>query len=204
MMAVAPMMRAIMLTVADYPATYVFTLCRFDALAAGAVVAVLFGNHKWQAETARLCKILAPFVSVVIVTTFLVPFSPSLPETRPWLFSIFGYSWLAICFAILLGASLDARGPIRAVLTSPLLMFLGRRCYGLYLWHVLVASMVTTALQPFQVGFYGHVMLWLIALLVVAGGSWVLLEEPVLRLKHFIPYEKKLKAKFEFKLTQVQ
>ena len=182
LMVVAPLVRAFTLSAVDYPATYVFTLCRLDALAAGAVVAVIFGNHKWQAEAARLCKRLAPLVSVLIVITLLVPFSPSLPQTRPWSFSVFGYSWLAVSFAILLGASLDARGPIRAVLTSPLLMFLGRRCYGLYLWHVLVASMVTTALQPFQVGFYGHVMLWLIALLVVAGGSWVLLEEPVLRL----------------------
>src|SRR5262249_53328500 len=52
--AVTPVIRAITLTVADYPATYVFTLCRLDALAAGAVVAVLFGNHKWQAEATRV------------------------------------------------------------------------------------------------------------------------------------------------------
>ena len=201
MMAVAPMMRAIMLTVADYPATYVFTLCRLDALAAGALVAVIFGNHKWQAETARLCKILAPFVSVVIVTTFLVPFSPSLPETRPWLFSVFGYSWLAIGFAILLGASLDARGPIRAVLTSPLLMFLGRRCYGLYLWHVLIAAFVTAGLHSLQVGFIVHVLVWLGALMIIASGSWLLFEEPILRLKRFLPYGQKQPVRSESQLA---
>lgn len=201
MMAVAPMMRAIMLTVADYPATYVFTLCRLDALAAGAVVAVIFGNHKWQAETARLCKVLAPFVSVVVLMTFLVPFSPSISETRPWFFSVFGYSWLAVSFAVLLGASLNAAGIWGALLKSPALTFLGRRCYGLYLWHVLTASCVTALLQPLQLGFHVHTLLWLAALLIVASVSWLLFEEPILRLKQFLPYGERQPVRVESQLV---
>jgi peptidoglycan/LPS O-acetylase OafA/YrhL len=188
MMVVAPVTRAIMLSAADYPATYVFTICRLDALAAGAMVAVLFGNHNWQAEAARLCKRLAPFAAVVLLMTFLVPFSPSFPETRPWFFSVFGYSWLAISFAVLLGASLDVRGPISSVLTSPLLTFLGKRCYGLYLWHVLVAGFVTAVVHPLQVGFITHAVLWFGVLVTVASGSWLLFEEPILRFKRFLPY----------------
>ena len=187
-MAVAPVVRAIMLSVADYPATYVFTLCRLDALAAGAVVAVLFGNPKWQAEAARLYKRLAPFASVLMLMTLLVPFSPSLPGTRPWFFSVFGYSWLAMSFAVLLGASLNAGGLVGALLKSRVLTFLGRRCYGLYLWHVLIAGFVTAGLQPFQLGFYAHTIFWLAALVIVASGSWLLFEEPILRLKQFLPY----------------
>jgi len=186
--AVAPVIRAIMLTAADYPATYVFTLCRLDGLAAGAVVAVIFGNHTWQAEAARLCKKLAPFASVVLLMTLLVPFSPSLPETRPWFFSVFGYSWIAMSFAILLGASLSAEGRVGAILNSRVLIFLGKRCYGLYLWHVLIAGCVTAGLQPFQVGFYAHTFLWLAALVIIASGSWLLFEEPILRLKRYLSY----------------
>ena len=188
MMVVAPVTRAVMLSAADYPATYVFTLCRLDALAAGAIVAVLFGNHNWKAEAARLCKRLAPFAIVVLLMTFLVPFSPSFPETRPWYFSVFGYSWLAVSFAILLAASLDAQGPIKILLTSRILTFLGRRCYGLYLWHVLAAGLTIAALQQWQIGFYAHVLLWLATLLMMASGSWLLFEGPILRLKRFFPY----------------
>jgi peptidoglycan/LPS O-acetylase OafA/YrhL len=197
LMVVAPLVRAFTLSAADYPATYVFTLCRLDALAAGAVVAVLFGSRTWPDAAAGLCKRLAPLASVLIVITMLVPFSPSLPQTRPWLFSIFGYSWLAISFAVLLGASLDARGPIRAALSSPLLMFLGRRCYGLYLWHVLVAGFVTACLHSLQVGFIAHVLLWFGALVIVASGSWFLFEEPLLRLKRFFPYVQRQPAQLE-------
>lgn len=200
-MAVSPVIRAIMFSVADYPATYVFTICRLDALAAGAVVSVLFGNPKWQAEAARLCKRLAPFALVVMLTTFLVPFSPSLPETRPWFFSVFGYSWLAVSFAIILGASLNADGFFSALLKSPVLTFLGRRCYGLYLWHVLIASLVTAGLQPFQLGFHAHTFLWLAALLIVASGSWLLFEEPLLRFKQFLPYVEKESLRSDSKLV---
>jgi peptidoglycan/LPS O-acetylase OafA/YrhL len=194
---VAPLVRAFTLSAADYPATYVFTLCRLDALAAGAVVAVLFGSRTWQEKAAGLCKRLAPLASVLIVITLLVPFSPSLPQTRPWLFSIFGYSWLAISFAVLLGASLDARGPIRAALTSPLLMFLGKRCYGLYLWHVLVAGFVTACLHSLQVGFVAYVLFWFGALVIIASGSWLLIEEPILRLKRFLPYVQRQPVQLE-------
>ena len=198
---VSPLVRAFTLSTADYPATYVFTLCRLDALAAGAVVAVLFGSHRWQEQAAWLCNKLAPLALFLIVITLLAPFSPSLPQTRPWFFSVFGYSWLAISFAVLLGGSLNARGPIRVVLTSPLLMFLGQRCYGLYLWHVLVAGLVTAWLHSLQVGFIAHIVLWLGTLVIVASGSWLLIEEPILRLKQFFPYLEKPPVRSESQLV---
>jgi peptidoglycan/LPS O-acetylase OafA/YrhL len=95
---------------------------------------------------------------------------------------------LAISFAVLLAASLESRGPVKVVLTSPILTFLGRHCYGLYLWHVLAAVFITAAMEQWQVGFYAHVLLWLMGLLIMASGSWLLFEEPILRLKRFLPY----------------
>ena len=185
---IAPLVRAFTLSLADYPATYVFTFCRFDALAAGAVVAVFYHSTNWYDLVMASCKRLAAPALVVIILTMLVPFSPSVPQTRTWFFSIFGYTWLAISFAILLMASLRATGTIKFLLTSRILTFLGRRCYGLYLWHVLAGGVVMTALKQWQVGFYGHTILWLVILVVVASTSWLLFEEPILRLKRFVSY----------------
>ena len=72
-----------------------------------------------------------------------------------------------------------------------MLTFLGRRCYGLYLWHVLAAGFIIAAVQQWQVGFFAHVLLWLAALLIMASGSWLLFEQPILRLKRFLPYVQK-------------
>jgi hypothetical protein len=41
------------------------------------------------------------------------------------------------------------------------------------------------------VGFIAHVLLWFGALVIVASGSWLLIEEPILRLKRFFPYVQK-------------
>jgi len=101
---------------------------------------------------------------------------------------VFGYSWLAVSFAIVLAASLGTQGPVKVLLTSRILAFLGKRCYGLYLCHVLAAGLTIAALQSWPVGFYPHVFGWLVTLLIMVSISWLLFEEPVLRLKRFLPY----------------
>lgn len=186
---IAPLARALMLSAGtDYPAIYVLTFCRVDALAAGAVMAVLYSSGRWQEHIASTKRLAVPALAMIMLT-LLAPFSPSLPQTRPWFFSVFGYSWLAISFAIVLGASLEIQGSIRAVLTSTVLTFLGRRCYGLYLWHVVAAACVLIAAKPWEVSFQLHVFLWLVTLLMMASASWHFFERPILRFKRFLPYE---------------
>jgi peptidoglycan/LPS O-acetylase OafA/YrhL len=184
----APVARALTLSIADYPATYVFTLCRLDALAAGAVVAVCYSSQRWRDSIMASCKRLAGPAVAVIMLTLLVPFSPSLPQTRSWFFSVFGYTGIATSFGILLMASLDAKGPIKMLLSSRILTFLGKRCYGFYMWHVLAGGIAIVALQPSRAGFYSHAVLWVTILLSMASASWLLFEQPMLRLKRLLPY----------------
>ena len=186
----SPLMRAVTFAVADYPATYVLTFCRFDALAAGAAVAVLYHSREHRDHMLEASKRLAAPALAVIILTLVVPFSPNMPQTRPWFFSVFGYSGLALSFGILLMASLDTHGVIKMALTSRILTFLGRRCYGLYLWHVLAGGLAVAALQQWAVGLYAHALLWLVILISLTTGSWFLFEEPILRLKRFLPYTK--------------
>ena len=186
----APVIRAIMFSAAEYPATYVFTLCRLDALASGAVIAVLYTAAESRQRLIAACKKLTVPALVIVMITVLVPFSPSFPPTRPWLFTVVGYSLLAASFAVLLAVSLETEGLLNDLLTSRILTFIGRRCYGLYLWHVIAGGLAVAALQQWEVGFYAHVMLWLIILLTMASGSWFFFEEPILRLKRVVPYQR--------------
>jgi peptidoglycan/LPS O-acetylase OafA/YrhL len=184
----APLIRAGTYVTMDYPATYVFTFCRIDALAAGALVAALLISDEWRQRTIGACLQLVSPALVLILITIMVPFNPSLPQTRPWFFSVFGYSWLAAGFAMCLVASLGSTGLWSRILTLPLLTLLGRRCYGLYLWHVIVAGLVKVGLDSLHVGYLTHVLVWAVALLSVASASWYLFEAPILRLKRYIPY----------------
>ncbi len=188
--ALSPLSRSLVSTAYGYPAVYVFTLCRLDALASGAVLALLFSNQNSRIQTVISCRKLAPLALVVLVSTFIIPFSPSFPQTRPVMFTLFGYTWIAIALAILVGASIGYEGLGRSLLSNRVVTFIGKRCYGFYLWHALVAAVIRKLVDALSVdiGFYGQLSLWLIGLLFLATASWSFFERPILNLKRFVPY----------------
>jgi peptidoglycan/LPS O-acetylase OafA/YrhL len=186
----SPLARDFVSSLYGYPAVYVFTLCRLDALASGAVLALLISNQRWNVQTIIACRKLAPLALLVLLTTFLVPFSPSFPEARPHIFTLFGYTWIGVAFAVLVGASLRCEGWAWSLLNGGVLTFVGKRCYGLYLWHALVAGLVKKLADASSVpiGIHSQLSLWLLSLLVVASMSWSFFERPILNLKRLVPY----------------
>lgn len=186
----SPIARSLVLSTYGYPAVYVFTLCRLDALASGAVLALLFSNQSSKIQTVITCRKLAPLALFVLLSTFIIPFSPSFPQTRPVMFTLFGYTWIAIALAILVGASVGHEGRGRSLLNNSALMFIGKRCYGFYLWHALVAVVIRKLVDALSldIGFYGQLSLWLSSLLFIATASWSLFERPILNLKRLVPY----------------
>lgn len=188
--ALSPLARSFVSSVYGYPAVYVFTLCRLDALASGAVLALLFSNQSSKIQTIISCRRLAPLALVVLLSTFIIPFSPSFPQTRPGMFTLFGYTWIAIALAILVGASIGSEARGRSLLSNGALMFMGKRCYGFYLWHALVAAVIRKLVDTLSldIGFYGQLSLWLIGLLFIATASWSFFERPILNLKRLVPY----------------
>jgi peptidoglycan/LPS O-acetylase OafA/YrhL len=188
--ALSPLARGLVSYTYGYPAVYVFTLCRLDAIASGAVLALLINSQRWNAQTIIACRKLAPLAFFVLLTTFVVPLSPSFPQMRPQIFTLFGYTWIGIAFAVLVGASLRCEGWAWSLLNARVLTFVGKRCYGLYLWHALMAGLVKkladTSFVP--LGFYWQLSLWLFGLLVVASMSWSFFEQPILNLKRLVPY----------------
>jgi peptidoglycan/LPS O-acetylase OafA/YrhL len=188
--ALSPLARSVAYSFLDYPAVYVLTFCRLDALASGAVIALLISSKTTKALTMNYCRRLRWLALLILLTTFLGPFSPSFPQTRPLMFTLFGYTWIAMAWAVLVGASLGCEGLVRSVLSSRPLTFIGKRCYGFYLWHALVAGVVLKLIDTtsWNIGLYGQLFLWLSALSVVVSLSWSCYERPILRLKRFIPY----------------
>lgn len=188
--ALSPLVRSVVFYWSGYPAVYVFTLCRLDALASGAVLALLLSHEGWKAGTLAWCRRLLPFASLVLLTTFLAPYSPSYPQTRPLLFTVFGYTWIAVAFAVVVGASLRTAGALPSLLSAAPLRFVGKRCYGFYLWHALVAGVVKAGVQSGTVSltFHESLILWLSGLVVVVTASWSFFEKPILKLKRLVPY----------------
>jgi peptidoglycan/LPS O-acetylase OafA/YrhL len=186
----SPLARSIVDALYGYPAVYVLTLCRLDALSAGAVLGLLLSREDWVVLTSMWCRKLALPAMALVLLTFLAPFSPSFTSTHPSYFTIFGYTWIGLSLAVLVAAGIGSGGWIRSILSHTVLTFIGKRCYGFYLWHVFIAAVVTKSLSAisWNLSLYGRIAMWSISLSLVVTASWYFFERPILNLKRLCPY----------------
>ncbi len=93
---------------------------------------------------------------------------------------VFTLSWVAVSAAAgLMVVALIGEGPVRrsGLVSSPVVTFVGRRSYGLYLWHYVWLTWLS------RIGLLG-VPLALAATFASAEVSWRLVERPALVRKH--------------------
>lgn len=183
-----PLLRAVTV---QYPAAYVLTFCRADTLAMGAILSLLVHHRSLCEVTLRCCRKLTIPALLILAITLLAPFGPSFSTTHPYYFTVFGYSLIAASFAVLVGASMTAEGLVQKALCHPILLYIGKRCYGCYLWHCavgLVIANVGSGFIPKWLGFEGVVVFWIVCVVIVASISWTCFEKPILSLKRFVPH----------------
>ncbi len=185
--ATAPGVRFLVDQTVGYPATYVCTFCRLDALAVGGALAVVWTNRRQQAMLRGWSRRLLPFALALLAWTLIRGFGPSQPEGHPIYFTICGYTWIAFAFAIVMVVALDDRHILASCLANDVLRSVGTVSYGLYVWHCCVGVAVRNAVN--QAGWRSDlgaaILVWVTASLGVAHLSWVLLERPLLQLKRF-------------------
>lgn len=179
-----PVARAIATWHAGPVPPYVLTFCRWDSLAAGAALALLCSSSLRE-PTLRWCRRLLLPSLIPPLLVLAVPLGPAhaLPSRA---FDTIGYSLLGASFFVWTGIVLQpGTGWLGALLTARPLQFLGRHCYGLYVWHVLAASFVTLLLGRLHVRLPFELLLvvWLGLLLAVAYLSFRYFESPWLRLR---------------------
>ena len=118
---------------------------RQEKVLARAILGYCVGVMAWEARSLYLARLGAGAVSVlqlllVIAIVWTVCHQPQLPYSQLWSLPV----WGALLFT--LG---DDRGWLAAVLSTPLLLWLGERSYGIYMAHALV-----------RMGYYhGHKLL---------------------------------------------
>jgi peptidoglycan/LPS O-acetylase OafA/YrhL len=157
---------------------YQFTLCRFDAIAAGCLLALVVRMPTETQPRQRTLVAIVAAASLIAIVTGL---------DRTTVFGrTLGYSVVAVGFAAVVLLVVRARDAtsVAWLRVSPL-RYLGKLCFGLYLLHR-PADTIVDALAH-RVGVAGDVW-WLIPVKMVAAValatvSWRLLERPFLRLK---------------------
>jgi peptidoglycan/LPS O-acetylase OafA/YrhL len=116
-------------------AVYMWTICRVDALAAGGALAVAL---RWPAVAAQLDRRRGPILktaAVLIMAGFVItrgyPRATLVSQTA-------GYTILTVVFtALVLSAVMGELrgGPVRRVLSTPLLRAFGKYSYAIYVFH---------------------------------------------------------------------
>ncbi|MEZ4414022.1 MAG: acyltransferase [Gemmatimonadales bacterium] len=173
---------------------YMFTVARWDALAAGALVAVLVRDPAGRAwlERWRASIGFTASAGVLLLTGWLHGFHSDEVSVQ-----VVGQTLVVLVSGSLIAAAVadDSRAPIRrlqAHLSRPWLRMLGKYSYAMYLFHFPISQLLT-ALFGEQVR--GADTLWrlprLAAYVVVVFGltllaamaSWRLIERPFLDLK---------------------
>jgi peptidoglycan/LPS O-acetylase OafA/YrhL len=151
----------------------------------GGALAVVWTNRQHQVVLQVWSKRLLPIALALLAWTLIRGFGPSQPEGHPRYFTIWGYTWIALAFAIVMVVALDNRHVLASLLANHVLRSVGKVSYGLYVWHCCVGVAVRNALN--HVGWRCHldaaILVWVSASLGMAYLSWVLLERPLLQLK---------------------
>lgn len=154
------------------------TLTRLEPMALGIVIAVAFRLRvlRQLSATGRIIALSAGLACWLLVAEF-----SNLDVSR--LGTMLGYPLIAFGAAAIFLWCIGNSSPF---LRSPVLVYLGKISYGLYVFHMLGIRIGVAALGNLTSRFSGFIAYWLFALITtiaMASISYFALERPFLRLK---------------------
>ncbi len=197
-MASALVLRGVLFELHLPTAAYVWTICRADSLAVGAIVALAFRDpDDWKVLSKWARQLVLPALGSLILVRVLNPDCLAGPGDAPGLsmltlaISLNGI-FFASCIALAMGSPIGSRP--RRILGSPFLRFFGKYSYCLYICHLpIIAVLAKAGFANDQIAHRLHTSDWAGALVVNAVGfavsltvalaSWHLYEKQWLKLK---------------------
>jgi len=144
---------------------------RSDGLVLGCFIGIVlpFVPVPIMSWIARLVLVPATLMAVAL---FMVPWD------EPALY-MGGYTLTALCCGWLLLAAMPANGQFAKLMSRPVLRWVGKRSYSLYLWHYpVILLLLNTSLDRFWVGVLSSIVS-----LLLADASYRFIERPFLQLK---------------------
>lgn len=174
---------------------FTFTLCRMDALALGALLAVCFrGSAKWNAVSRWTRRLFWP-AFLAGIPAFFIFSGTHHPVQQAVKYLVFA-GFCGGLLVLALQASPNALLP--RLFINPLLRFMGKISYAMYVFHPWVCGWLgRISTRPAWSPLKGHVILSTLAdfalmvgaTILAAWLSWVLFENPILKLKEKFEYE---------------
>ncbi len=168
----------------------------FDTLGMGSLLAILVASDRHGTQYAERLLRIGIRVGTPLLLLYLIgrKVLPSPIDT------IIGESAAGLVFVWLVGrASVGFRGIAGKLLSQPVLIYLGRISYGLYVFHFCVPRLLRYHVAP----FFGmskpacdwlHFPIYAAVSIAIAAASWHFYEKSVNGLKRYFPYSTSLRA----------
>ncbi len=163
---------------------FYFTLCRFDALAMGSLLAYL--EYKNQLSIYRKYFVnIAIFSFVLLLITWLFTGGQGLD-----LIGMFKFTIIALFYFCIVGyLSVEKhQNIIHEIVGNRFLVFTGKISYGLYVFHPLIFGIVGNQKQP----FYIYISICISLTYLIAYLSYEFYEKNFIKLKQHFEYSEKL------------
>jgi peptidoglycan/LPS O-acetylase OafA/YrhL len=171
----------------EAPFQFVATICRLDGLAAGSAIAVLLRTHQqWLQKIASVLLLTTvPVILLLYILSGTVKYDHYYYLTAG--FTVFDLFWAAILIL-----SLKEYNMLHKFFSARWLTWLGKYSYGIYVYHWIIYQLFWPHFREMTGNpliadvryLYGTICLMIT--LIVAVGSYHLLESPLLRMKkHF-------------------
>jgi peptidoglycan/LPS O-acetylase OafA/YrhL len=191
-MVVAPAVRAVFVA---RDMNLFFTLCRMDALAAGALLAVLFTEPAyWQRTVAWTRRLALPVGIPAFLSSFWLTGSQDHPVAQTLKFSLFA----VLCgFVLVLSLSPGTLNPLPALFAMKWLRSVGKTSYSMYVLHPfifvpLIGVLYSAQWSPVRGRMWTDIVVDFVLCIgltvLVSKISWVAIENPFIQLKDRFKY----------------
>ena len=163
---------------ADPSRAYFGTDSHIMGLLIGAALATVWRPGRLSSSIPRTAQVLVTGTGIAMLAT-IAYFYLFVGEFTPWLYRG-GFLALAVFTAVLIAAATHPASPLGAILGIGLLRYLGRRSYGIYLWHWPIFMVTRPGIdvpwsEPVAIGAR------LALTLIIAELSYRLVEMPIRR-----------------------
>lgn len=173
----------------DLEPLYTFTPARLDPIILGCMLALCspFFGRILEQFSLWLPRILG-WSSAIVLLTCLFFAQRDFMQSTPLAFTGFAF---AAAMLVASAPHLGRRDFLRLGLAHPVARYIGKRSYGLYLYHYPIFGAMEAWRVPGSLGNYGAVLAAKIILsFLVTELSWRLVEQPALRIKERFSWAK--------------
>jgi peptidoglycan/LPS O-acetylase OafA/YrhL len=194
---VAPALRTFFVLHDLHAWEYAFLPSRMDALAVGALIAILMrGPGKSLTEKWATPMFLASslFVAAICIVRRTVYHADGLISTA-------GFTFIAIAYGALLILAIRPGSLLERVFSMPLLRLFGKYSYGIYLFHFPLSEFLSpkreifiSLTHSFAIGSITFILACLIINLTIAAISFKFIESPIIGLKKRFEYNEDAKT----------